>query len=202
MNVVNICLIIAFLLIFVCVHELYCFNRSWETFYTSMHVLRFYFRDQYKIYKEMLKNPSKVEVGYMSLRDYCKTQIDGKLNKDHYYIVKDIKDLSPKVDRYCVFSGDANVLISSNFTIPIKRLYEKIVDMKKCKFKVGDVVDFPVYMSDDEIYPKGYFTLFGKIVDIVRDDILDIVVLGGDNQDLIGEHYMFAVSDVVKKHRN
>lgn len=200
MNVVNIFLIIAFLLIVVCVHELYCFNRSWETYYTSMHVLRFYFRDQYKIYKEMLNNPSKVE--YMTLRNYCKSQIDGKLNKDHYYIIKDIKDLSPGDEHYSVLSGDADVLISGNFTIPIKRLYEKINDMKKCKFKVGDVVDFPVYMSDDEIYPKGYFTLFGKIVDIVRDDILDIEVMGGDNQDLIGEHYMFAVSDVVKKHRN
>lgn len=200
MNVVNIFLIIAFLLIFACIHELYCFNRTRETFYTSMRVLRFYFREQYKIYKEMLNNPSKVE--YMTLRNYCKLQIDGKLNKDHYYIIKDIKDLSPGDEHYSVLSGDADVLISGNFTIPIKRLYEKIVDMRKCKFKVGDIVDFPVYMSDDEIYPKGYFTLFGKIVDIVRDDILDVEVMGGDNPDLIGEHYMFALSDVVKKHRN
>lgn len=72
------------------------------------------------------------------------------------------------------------------------------------KFKIGDEVDFVIYMGDEDIYPKGECREFGVITDINTTPITsyDVKILGGDNEALVGSIYQRLPEDDIRMHIN
>lgn len=62
-------------------------------------------------------------------------------------------------------------------------------------WKIGNFVEFNVYMGDEDIYPKGYYTLFGAITGL-NDDEASVYIIGGENDAMIGETRMVPINDL------